>query len=110
MAQFACAPIARRECFIFALFSAVPDRTHGMNHMPRRQPITSGDLGIAGCAAMEGAAFRQQFWSGRAVDRTIHATATEQRRIRGVDDGVNAKCRDIGDGDFQPCRADLASG
>jgi hypothetical protein len=79
-----------------------------MNHMPCRQPVTSGDFGVAGCAAMKGAAFRQQLWPGRTMDRTVYAAATEQRRIRGVDDGVNAKCRDIGDGDFQPRRADLA--
>jgi hypothetical protein len=81
-----------------------------MNHMPRRQPITSGDFDVAGCAAMERAAFDQQFRPGRPVDRTVYAAAAEQRRIRGVDDGVNAECRDIGDGDFQPRRADLASG
>jgi hypothetical protein len=110
LAKLTCAPITRRQRFIFALVSAVPDRTHGMNHMPRRQPIAPGDFGIAGGAAIEGAAFREQFWSGRTVDRAVHAAAAQQRRIRGVDDSVNAKCRDIGDGDFQPRRADLASG
>ncbi len=110
LAKLTGAPITGRQRFIFALVFAMPDRTHGMNHMPRRQPITPGDFGVAGCAAMEGAAFRQQFGPGRTMDRAIHATAAEQRRIRRVDDGVNAKCRDIGDGNFQPRRADLASG
>jgi hypothetical protein len=90
LAKFDRAPITRRQRFVFVLTSTVPDRAHGMNHMPRRQPITPGDFGVAGCTAMEGAAFRQQLWPGRTVDRTIHAAATEQRRIRGVDDGVNA--------------------
>ena len=44
------------------------------------------------------------------MDRTIDAATAEQRAIRGVDDGVNAKCRDVGDDDFQPRRADLARG
>jgi hypothetical protein len=35
------------------------------------------------------------------VDRAVHATAAEQRRIGGVDDGVNAKRSDVGDNDFQ---------
>jgi hypothetical protein len=42
------------------------------------------------------------------MDRAVDAAATEQRRIRGVDDGVNAQRRDVGDDDFQPRRADLA--
>ena len=43
------------------------------------------------------------------MDRAINAAATEQRRIRGVDDGVNAQRRDVGNDDFQPRRADLPS-
>ena len=81
-----------------------------MNHMPRRQPIALGDLGVAGLAAVERAAFGEQLGPGRAMDRAIDATAAEQRRIRGVDDGVNAQRRDVGDDDFQPRRADLARG
>jgi hypothetical protein len=44
------------------------------------------------------------------MDRPIDAAASEQRGVRGVDDGVNAQRRDIGDNDFQPRRADLARG
>jgi hypothetical protein len=88
----------------------MPNGAHGMNHMPRRQPITPGDFGIAGGAAMKRAAFRQQLRPGCPMDCAIHAAAAEQRRIGSVDDRVNAKCRDIGDGDFEPRRADLASG
>jgi hypothetical protein len=36
------------------------------------------------------------------MDRAVDATAAQQRRIGGVDDDVNAKCRDVGDDDFQP--------
>jgi hypothetical protein len=108
LAKFDCAPVTRRQRLIFALVSAVPDRTHGVNHMPRRQPITPGDFGIAGCAAMECAAFRQQFRPGRTMDCTVHAAAAEQRTVRGVDDGVNAQRCSIGDGDFEPRRTDLA--
>jgi hypothetical protein len=44
------------------------------------------------------------------MDRTIDAATAQQRRIRGVDDSVNAQCRDVGDDDFQQRRADLARG
>jgi len=42
------------------------------------------------------------------MDRTVHAAAAEQRTVRGVDDGVNAERCNIGDGDFEPRRTDLA--
>jgi hypothetical protein len=42
------------------------------------------------------------------MDGAIDAATAEQRNIASVDDGVNAERRDIGDGDFQSRRADLA--
>jgi len=90
LAEFDGAAIARRQGLIFALAAAMPDRADGMNHMPRRQPISLGDLGVAGLAAMERAALGQKLRPGRAMDRAIDATTSEQGRVRGVDDGVNA--------------------
>ena len=57
---------------------------------------------------MERAAFREQLGPRRAMDRAIDAAPAEQGRIRGVDDGVNAQGRDVGDDDFETRRADLA--
>jgi hypothetical protein len=110
LAEFDRADVARRQRLIFALASAVPHGSDGMNDMPRRQAVAFGDFGAAGLAAIERAAFGQQFGSRRAMDRTIDAATAEQRRVGGVDDGVNAQRRDIGDNDFQPRRADLANG
>jgi hypothetical protein len=59
---------------------------------------------------MQRAAFGEQFRTGGPMDRAVDAAATEQRRIRGVDDGVNAQCRDIGNDNFQPRLAELARG
>ncbi|MEH2544563.1 hypothetical protein V1283_001208 [Bradyrhizobium sp. AZCC 2262] len=42
------------------------------------------------------------------MDRTIDAATAEQRRIRRVDDGINAQRGDVGNNDFQPRLADLA--
>ena len=70
--------------------AAVPHRADGMNHMPCRKPVTPGDFGIAGRTAVQGAAFGEKLRPGRAMDRAIDATAAEQGRIGGVDDGVNA--------------------
>ena len=89
-AQLNSPAVARGQRLIFAPASAMPDRTHGMDHMPRRQPISPGDLGATGLAAMERAAFGQQLRPGRAMDRAIDPAAAQQRRVGGVDDGVNA--------------------
>ena len=78
--------------------------------MPGRQPISSRDLGVTGCAAVERAAFPEQLWPRCTMDRAIDTAPAEQGRIRGVDDGVNAQGGDIGNNDFQPRLADLARG
>ncbi|MEH2522096.1 hypothetical protein V1288_000005 [Bradyrhizobium sp. AZCC 2176] len=44
------------------------------------------------------------------MDRAIDAAPAKERRIRGVDDGVNAQRGDVGNDDFQPRSADLARG
>ena len=96
------------EQIVFTLVAAVPDRSHRMDHMLGRQTISLGDLGLAGGAATKRAAFGKQCGTSGAVNRAIDAATAQQRRIRGVDDGVNAECRDVGNDDFQPRRADLA--
>ncbi len=110
LTQFERAAIAGSEQLIFAGVAAMPDRSDGMNHMLGRQPISFGDLGVAGGTTMQCAAFGKQFGAGGTMDSAIDAAAAEQRRIGGVDDGVNAQCRDIGNDDFQPRRADPARG
>ena len=90
LAQLDGAAIARRQRLIFALASAMPHRADGMNHMPCPQPISFGDFGIAGRAAIKRATIGQKLRSCPAMDCTVHATAPEERCIRGVDDRVNA--------------------
>jgi hypothetical protein len=57
LTEFYDAAIARGQRLVFALAAAVPDRSDRMNDMPRRKPVTLGDLGVAGFAAMKRAAF-----------------------------------------------------
>ena len=76
--------------------------------MPRRQSIPQCDFGVAGLAAVELTALSQQLGPGRIMDRAIDAASAEQRRIRRVDDGVNAQAGNVGNNDFQPRLADLA--
>ena len=57
MAQLDGAAIAGRQQRILAAASAVPHGANGMNHMPRGQTVTLGDLGAAGLATTERATF-----------------------------------------------------
>src|SRR4051794_33236593 len=58
---------------------------------------------------MQRAALGEKLRPRGAMNRAIDAAAAEQRRVSGVDDGVNAQARDIGDDDFEPRVADLAA-
>jgi hypothetical protein len=49
-----------------------------MNHMPRWKPITSGNLGVAGLAAIQGAAFAEKLRARGAMNGAIDATTAEQ--------------------------------
>src|ERR1700710_2236439 len=55
LAQLHGAAVTRRERLVFAFTAALPDRADGMNDIPRRKPVTVGDLGVAGLAATKGA-------------------------------------------------------
>ena len=73
--------------------------------MPRFQLIALGDLGFAGLAAMQRAAFGQQFGPCGAMDRAVDAAAAEQAFIRGIDDGVGIERGDVADEDIEPDRS-----
>jgi hypothetical protein len=90
LTQLDRAAIAGGQCGVFTLAAAVPYRSDCMNDMPRPQAVTFGNLGIAGGAAAKRAAFGEQLRPRRAMDRAIDAAAAQQRRVRGVDDSVNA--------------------
>lgn len=110
LTEFERAAIAGGEQPILAGVAAVPDRPDGVNHVSGRQPIAPGDPGVASRAATKRAAFGEQFGTGAAMDGPVDSAAAKQRRIRGVDDGVNAQRGDIGNDNFQPRLADQARG
>ena len=108
LAQSNGAGVTGCQRLVLSAAATVPDRTDGVDDTRRRQLVAGGDLGIAGLATMEPAAFLEQFWSSSTVDRAIDPAAAQKRRVGGVDDGINAQGRDIGDNDFQPYLADQA--
>src|SRR5262245_3787435 len=74
---------------------ALPDRADGVDDPFCVEAMTARDFGLAGEAASERAAFREQFWPGSAVDRAIDASAAKQRRIGGVDNGIDLEAGDV---------------
>ena len=46
--------------------------------MPRRKPVSPGDLGAAGLAAIQGAAFGEKLGARGAMDGAIDAATAEQ--------------------------------
>src|SRR5262245_34972685 len=66
-----------------------------MDHVTRLQPITSGDLGLAGRAAAERAALGQKLRSGGTVNGAVDATAAQKAFVRGIDDGIDVEACDV---------------
>ena len=110
LAKFHRAAIAGGEQIVLAEGAAVPHRPNCVDHMPGLEPIALGDLGVTSLATVEHSAFGHELRPRSTVDRAIDAAPAEQRRIRRVDDGVNAQACDVGNNDFQPRRADPARG
>src|SRR5262249_55995838 len=75
------AAIAGGEQIVFVEAATVPHRPDGVDHVLRRKPISFGDLGIAGLAAVQHPAFSNEVRSRRAMDGAIDAASTEERRV-----------------------------
>jgi hypothetical protein len=100
--------IAGRQQIVLARASPIPHRPDGVDHMAGREAISFGDFGVAGLATVQHVTLGDEVGAGRAMNGAIYAATTQQRRICGVDDGVNAERCDVSNNDFQPRRADLA--
>jgi hypothetical protein len=60
-----------------------------------RESVGFGDLCLTGGAASQGPAFGEKLGTSGAMNGAIHAAASEQRRIRGVHDGIHILFRDV---------------
>ena len=89
------AAITRGQQLRLAVLAAVPHRADGVDHVARRQVVAAGQSDLAGRTAAERPALLEQLRAGGAVDRAVDASAAEQRRVRGVDDGVDLQSRDV---------------
>lgn len=68
-----------------------------MNDELRRQIVTFGQFGITGFTTSQQSTFVNQFRTSGAMNRAIHASPAEQTGIRGIDDGIHFKSRDVVD-------------
>src|SRR5690242_12827508 len=87
------------------MLTVTPDRADGVNDPFRGEPVTFGDLCLAGRTTAEHATFLQQLRPGGAMDRAIHAAAAQQGRVGRIHDRVHALLRDVASDDFDSIKA-----
>lgn len=78
------------------MVASTPYRTHGVNDFFARQAVGIGDFALPGLAAAECAAFGEKVGTGSAVYGAVYASATEQRCVGGIDNGIDGERGDIG--------------
>ena len=94
--------VAGREQLRLALVSSAPHGPDGVHDVPRGQLPGRRRLGVAGLAAAEQPALREDRRAAGPVDRTVHPAAAEQRRVRRVDDHVDRLFGDVAADGFDP--------
>ena len=73
------AAITARQQRFFVGHAALPHRPDRVDDVPGLEPVTARNLGRAGLAAAERAAFRQQFRPGGAMNGAVDAAAAQKR-------------------------------
>ena len=85
----------------FVVVATSPDWAYGVQDAFGVQAASGGGDDLAGRAASDSATFFQDRRATSAVDRAVHAAATGQSRVGGVDDGVNVLLRNVATDEFQ---------
>lgn len=88
--------IAGGEQRRFAVFAVAPDGTYGVDDVPGGKPEAGSDFGFTRSTAVQGVAVSQQLRPGSAVDGSVDPAAAQEGVVGGVDDGIDAQCRNIG--------------
>src|SRR5689334_16843729 len=92
--------ITTRQQFVLTVPAVAPDRSDRVDHPFGRELVAQGDFRLAGWTAAERAAFFEQPRPGRAMNRAIHAAATQQSRVRRIYNRVHALFGDVAFDDF----------
>ena len=88
---------------------SLPDGARGVEDPTRREAVTARLDGSAGRRAVRIAAHQlvEQAWPRRPMDRSVHATATTERRVGGVGDRVDRLARDVAGLELQAVVVDV---
>src|SRR4029079_6561654 len=82
-------PVARCQQFLLMGISPPPDRSNRVDHILCGELIAFGRVGESGLATTQLPALVEQFRTRSPVNRTVHAPATQQRAVGGVNDRVH---------------------
>jgi hypothetical protein len=96
--------VARREKVVLSPVTATPDRANSVDHVPGGQIAGGRRFRVAGLAPTEPAALLEDRRPAGAVDRAVHASAAEERRVRGIHDRVDLLLRDVALDEDDPVR------
>lgn len=97
-ARFGVSSCSRRGACPPSRFCRLSSWEGGVDEVSCFQVMALRDFRCAGVAALEQAAPGQEFRSRRTMNGTIHGTASEQRGIGPVHDGIGAE---LGDGGLE---------
>ena len=87
--------MARRKQLGFAVLAAMPDRADGVDDMLRRELAGGRRFCVAGLTAAEVPALLENRRAAGAMNRAVHASAAEERRVRRVHDRVDLLLGDV---------------
>src|SRR3954451_17182623 len=93
--------ITLRQRLDLARTAAAPDRANRVDDITRGKIVAAGDARLPRRASAECTTFGQQTWPCGSMDCPIHTAAPQERRIGGVDNGINGQCRDVAFDDLQ---------
>ena len=82
------ASVAGGQQRLLPVAAAVPDGAGGVDDEAGGQAVAPGDLRLAGAAAVQRAAFRQQLRPCGPMDGAVHSAPAQKTGVGGVDDGV----------------------
>ena len=102
--DFQAGAVAGRKKLPFSVSAAAPNRPRRVDNILAGETITLRQLGLAGFAPVQAAAFLEQFRPCRTMDRSVYAAAAQQACVCGVDDGIDAMVlRDVSEDRLKYC-------
>ena len=97
--QGQAARVAARQDLRLSRSAPSPDGPHGVDDVAARKPTGRGENGFPGgkrtLLGADPPALFEDRGTARAMDGAVDAAAAQERRVRGVDDGVDVLAREV---------------